>query len=60
VLLTYPQAGHAVGRAVPSPELTTNVQSPRYGLVQLGGTPEADEAGRKDSWPRLLRFLARI
>ncbi len=60
VLLTYPHAGHAVGRAVPSPELTTNVQSPRYGLLRLGGTPEADEAAREDSWPKLLRFLARI
>jgi dienelactone hydrolase len=60
VTLIYPYAGHAVGRAVPSPELTTNVQSPRYGLLQLGGTPAADEAGRENSWPKLLRFLARI
>jgi dienelactone hydrolase len=60
VMLTYPHAGHAVGRAIPSPELTTNVRSSRYGLLRLGGTPQADEAGREDSWPKLLRFLGRI
>jgi hypothetical protein len=61
VELIYPRAGHHVGIVLPNqPELTTTVQSPRYGLLELGGTPQADEAAREDSWPKLLRFLARI
>jgi dienelactone hydrolase len=59
--LIYPYAGHFAGGVLPNePELSTTVRSPRYGLLTLGGTPQADEAAREDSWPKLLRFLARI
>lgn len=57
--LNYERAGHAVGIAVPNTYTQTIVQT-RYGEMGLGGTPEADEAAREDSWPRLLRFLARL
>jgi dienelactone hydrolase len=60
VTIVYPHAGHALGRVVPNqPELTTTVDS-IYGRFGLGGSPQADEAAREDSWPRLLRFLAGI
>lgn len=35
------------------------VQS-RYGLLNLGGSPQADEAALEDSWPKLLRFLQHV
>jgi Acyl-CoA thioester hydrolase/BAAT N-terminal region len=31
-----------------------------YGALHFGGSPQADEAAREDSWPRLLRFLATL
>jgi dienelactone hydrolase len=60
VTLLYPHAGHLVGMAVPNqPELTTTIDS-IYGRLYLGGSPQADESAREDSWPRLLRFLAEL
>jgi dienelactone hydrolase len=59
VALTYPDAGHAVGVGLPNIRTQTVLES-RYGTLGLGGSPEADEAAREDSWPRLLRFLANL
>jgi dienelactone hydrolase len=60
VFLLYPHAGHGVGAAVPNqPDLSETVET-FYGKLNFGGTPQADEAAREDSWPRLLRFLASI
>jgi dienelactone hydrolase len=60
VTLIYPHAGHLVGEAVPNEqELSTTVNS-IHGRLSLGGSPQADEAAREDSWPKLLRFLARL
>jgi dienelactone hydrolase len=60
VMLVYPHAGHLVGLVVPDqPELTTTLDS-IYGKLDLGGSPQADEAAREDSWPRLLHFLATL
>jgi hypothetical protein len=28
--------------------------------ASMGGTPQADEAAREDSWPKLLRILAKL
>ena len=62
--LEYPNAGHALGFVLP-------VQTPisardygivdsQYGVLDLGGSPKADEAAREDAWPKLLAFLARV
>ena len=56
VALNYDDAGHGVGRAVPN-TYTPTVVTTRYGELSGGGSPEADEAAREDSWPKLLRFL---
>ena len=56
VALSYPRAGHGVGIAVPNTWTPTTV-STRYGDLDFGGSPSADEAAREDSWPKLLRFL---
>ena len=56
VALSYPKAGHSVGLAVPNIQTSTSAET-RYGRLYFGGTPEADEAAREDSWPKLLRFL---
>jgi len=58
-VLDYEHAGHGVGAIVPNLPTHPIVNS-RYGILDLGGTPSADEAAREDSWPKLLRFLARI
>ena len=61
VFLLYPDAGHLVGQVVPNrPELATTGDSPIYGKLNYGGSPQADEAAREDSWPRLLRFLTKL
>ena len=39
--------------------LTTPTFKSRYGVLDLGGSPLADAKARADSWPKLLRFLAR-
>jgi dienelactone hydrolase len=59
VMLVYPHAGHALGAIVPNQSTPTTVDS-IYGPLVLGGSPQADEAAREDSWPRLLRFLAKL
>ncbi|MGL6280112.1 MAG: acyl-CoA thioester hydrolase/BAAT C-terminal domain-containing protein [Gaiella sp.] len=64
VALDYADAGHLIGTVLPEQVIVNaegygRVDSP-YGLVELGGTPVADEQAREDAWPRLLRFLARI
>ena len=56
VALNYDDAGHGVGRVVPNTYTPTVVRT-RYGELSGGGSPEADEAAREDSWPKLLRFL---
>ena len=56
IALNYPRAGHGVGLGIPNTIPKTIVPS-RYGELDLGGSPEADEAARDDSWPKLLRFL---
>lgn len=62
--LEYPHAGHELGLALPLQVLASPVNygivHSIYGTLLLGGTPKADEAAREDSWPKLLRFLARI
>jgi dienelactone hydrolase len=62
--LIYPKAGHALGTALPyqlpvSPVDYGHVSS-RYGLLDLGGSPAADEAARESAWPKLLRWLAAL
>ena len=37
----------------------TRLHSP-YGILELGGTPAADERAREDAWPKLLAWLARL
>ncbi len=60
VTLIYTYAGHRAGDPVPGqPELRTTART-IYGTLDFGGSPQADEAAREDSWPKLLRFLARI
>jgi dienelactone hydrolase len=62
--LTYPSAGHLLAQAVP-PQLPVGsigyglIQT-RYGPLDAGGSPLADELGLERSWPKLLRFLAGV
>jgi dienelactone hydrolase len=59
VLAEEPGAGHFVGSPVPNaPASSTTTVSPRYGILSVGGTQQADALGRLDAWPRLLQFLA--
>jgi dienelactone hydrolase len=64
VALDYPRAGHLLGQVVP-PQIPVSpvgygiVQS-RYGPLDLGGSPAADEAALESSWPKLLLFLHRL
>jgi pimeloyl-ACP methyl ester carboxylesterase len=53
----YPEAGHLVGTL---PYLPTGTQiGPRGGTaVELGGSRQADERAREDSWPRVLDLIA--
>ena len=64
VALDYANAGHGLGGALPvqvyASAINYGVLQTIYGQLVLGGTPKADEAAREDSWPKLLRFLARI
>jgi dienelactone hydrolase len=54
--LSYGDAGHALGFAVPNVPLDTVLRS-RYGTLDLGGSRPADARARADLWPKLLRFL---
>jgi dienelactone hydrolase len=58
--LSYADAGHDVGFAVPNVPLYTVHDSPRYGPLDLGGSRPADARARSDLWPKLLRFLSAV
>jgi dienelactone hydrolase len=47
--LTFPEAGHGVGGLPP--------YLPHLAVAELGGSPEADAAGKAEAWPRVLRLL---
>ena len=57
--LVYPHAGHGVGSMAPNSP-TQPLLHDSFGVLDFGGTPVADERARRDSWPKLLRFLARF
>lgn len=58
--LVYPGAGHVVG-TFPFQATGTTVGDHGTGeATDWGGTPEADEAARRDGWPRVLDFLATL
>jgi dienelactone hydrolase len=58
--LVYPQAGHGVG-TFPFVAAGTTLVHPISGqLLALGGTRPADAAARRDGWPKMLAFLARL
>jgi dienelactone hydrolase len=50
--LTYPQAGHDIGAAIP--------YLPEPDQAHFGGSPQASAAARADLWPRILDFLKRL
>jgi dienelactone hydrolase len=52
--LVYQGAGHALGTAVPAGGVASGTPP------GFGGSASADERARDDSWPKLLRFLARL
>lgn len=54
IILSYADAGHAVfGAALDDGD-------PRIeNLARLGGTPEGNNAARRDSWPKILEHLAK-
>jgi dienelactone hydrolase len=61
-LLAYPEAGHAVGTF---PYLPIGVYAQvKIGTspvdLTLGGTRAADEAARRDSWPKVLAWLSTV
>lgn len=66
--LVYPRAGHLLGLVLPV-AFSDYANGNRYGfipvwfagqLVNLGGSAKADLAARRDSWPKLLKFLAGV
>lgn len=57
--LTYPGAGHAVGRAPGLPAAATSVVDQRTFVSHaLGGSRACNARSAEDSWPRVLAFLA--
>jgi dienelactone hydrolase len=58
--LVYPQAGHGVGTFPFQPAGTTLIHPVTGGLIALGGTRPANAAARRDGWPQVLEFLARL
>ena len=58
--LVYPQAGHSVGTFPFQPAGTTVIHPVTGGLIALGGTRPANAAARRDGWPKVLEFLARL
>ncbi|MEP6648617.1 MAG: acyl-CoA thioesterase/bile acid-CoA:amino acid N-acyltransferase family protein [Lapillicoccus sp.] len=57
-VLSYPDAGHYVGIALPYFPSTQMSGKTASGVqVSPGGTYQADAAGRADAWPKLLEFL---
>lgn len=65
--LVYPRAGHLLGLVLPR-RYSYGFKGGAYGVVRLwtgqrltlGGSARADLAARRDAWPKLLRFLARV
>lgn len=58
-LYDFQQAGHAIGAVLPNLPTVTHVSS-RYGELDLGGSPVADERVREATWPRLLAWLESV
>jgi dienelactone hydrolase len=58
--LVYPQAGHGVGTFPFQPAGTTLIHPVTGGLIASGGTRPANAAARRDGWPKVLEFLARL
>jgi dienelactone hydrolase len=58
--LVYPRAGHGVGTFPFQPAGTTLIHPVTGGLTALGGTRPGDAAARRDGWPKVLAFLARL
>ncbi|MFM5922809.1 MAG: acyl-CoA thioester hydrolase/BAAT C-terminal domain-containing protein [Novosphingobium sp.] len=54
-ILSYADAGHAVF----GPPLADDSKSLPL-LATLGGSPEGNNAARKDSWPRVIAFLTSV
>lgn len=58
VWLRYAGAGHTV-LGVPSLPTPTQARGAGGRAVDLGGTPEADDAAYRRDWPAMLRFIER-
>lgn len=58
--LVFPQAGHGVGTFPFQPAGTTLIHPVTGRLMALGGTRPANAAARRDGWPKVLEFLARL
>jgi dienelactone hydrolase len=58
--LVFPQAGHGVDAFPFQPAGTTLIHPVTGGLTALGGTRPGDAAARRDGWPKVLEFLARL
>lgn len=52
ILLRYAEAGHGVMGA-PKPASDPDIK----GFAKLGGTAENNAAARRESWPKVVRFL---
>ncbi len=60
-LLRYPQAGHYVDFGVPYLPGTASTSIGADGrVISGGGTFQADQAARADSWPRVLSLLTAL
>jgi dienelactone hydrolase len=58
--LVYPDAGHGVG-TFPFLPIGTVHDHPINGVrIEMGGTRAADQAARRDGWPKVLDFLAAL
>ena len=55
--LNYPAAGHVV-LDIPYGPPITKAQEPTF-VLDLGGTPTADEAAYESDWPAMIRFISR-
>jgi len=62
--LEYAHAGHSLGEVLPLQVPVSakgyGIVRSQYGVLDLGGSPKADEAAREDAWPKLLAFLDRL
>jgi dienelactone hydrolase len=59
VVLTYPRAGHGLGRVIPN--VPTSVRPTIQGVTyKFGGTRAANAAALVNAWPKLLAFLRRL